>query len=150
MQYRWKLGARAPVSAQVAGEVCERLSSEGRLTSHDLVDESRDESAPLHKCFEWNDTIAAERYRETQASYIIRSIETVLQDDTEPVRAFVSITVGEKAMPYAAVEHVMMRSDSRATLLMKARAELEAFKRKYQQLAELADVFAAIDGLDAA
>lgn len=148
--YRWKSGARSPVSAQVAGEVCASLEEAGNLTPRALVEASRAEDAPLHNAFEWNDAVAAERYRETQAGYIIRSVEVVVEGSAEPVRAFVSVTESRKSAPYASIEHVMVRSDSRAILLEHARAELESFKRKYQQLAELADVFAAIDAVEAA
>lgn len=145
--YRWKYGARSPVSAQVAGEVCAELEDAGNLTPQALVDASRPEDAPLHAAFEWDDAIAAERYRETQAGYIIRSIEVTSEEIKEPTRAFVSITA-RRATPYASIEHVMARSDSRAILLDQARMELEAFKRKYQQLTELAGVFAAIDAME--
>lgn len=144
--YRWKSGARAPVSAQVAGEICASLEESGNLTPQALVEVSRAEDAPLHNAFEWDDAIAAEKYRETQAGYIIRSVEVVVNGCAEPVRAFVSVA-DSKAAPYASIEHVMVRSDSRAMLLEHALMELSAFKRKYQQLTELADVFAAIDSL---
>ena len=145
--YRWKSGARAPVHAQVAGEVCAALEEVGKLTPQALVDASRAEDAPLHGAFEWDDAVAAERYREVQAGHIIRSVEVVVEGSPEPVRAFVSVTERE-ATPYVSVGRVMANVDSRAALLDRARAELDAFKRKYQQLTELADVFAAIDGVE--
>lgn len=148
--YRWKTGARSPVSAQIAGEVCADLERNGNLTPRALVDVSRPEDAPLHDAFEWDDAVAAERYRETQAGYIIRSVEVVVQENKEPVRAFVSVTTGKEARPYSSIEHVLVRSDSRALLLEQARMELQTFKRKYQQLTELAGVFAAIDLLEVA
>ena len=148
--YRWKSGARSPVSAQVAGEVCASLEESGSLTPRALVDASRAEDAPLHGAFEWDDEAAAERYREAQAGYIIRSVEVVVEGTSEPVRAFVSVTESRHAAPYASIEHVMVRSDSRAILLDRARTELEAFRRKYRQLSELAEVFAAIDAVEAA
>lgn len=151
MQYRWKSGARAPVPAQVAGEVCERLSAEGRLTPRELVDESRDEDAPLHKAFEWNDAKAAEAYRETQASYIIRSVEIVREDVSGPVRAFVSLEVGEDgARTYQSIEPTLRDAEGRDAVLAAARRELEAFRRKYGTLKELADVLDAIDAALAA
>ncbi len=39
--------------------------------------------------------------------------------------------------------------DKRAALLATALRELSAFRRKYQQLSELADIFAAIDAKEA-
>lgn len=144
--YRWKSGARSPVSAQVAGEVCAELEEAGNLTPSALVDASRPDEAPLHAAFEWDDEIAAELYRETQARYIIRSVEVVTHGSKEPVRAFVSVTTG-RSEPYATIEHIMTRSDSRAILLEQAQREMRAFRRKYGQLTELARVFEAIDGL---
>ena len=55
MVYKWDKGSRFSVSAQVAGEVCEELEKKGELTAKNLVDVSRPEDAPLHKCFNWND-----------------------------------------------------------------------------------------------
>lgn len=147
MVYRWKSGARAPVSAQVAGEVCERLSSEGRLTASELVDVSRPEDAPLHNAFEWNDAKAAERYRETQASYIIRSVEVVVDEGKPPTRAFVSVKVEDERSEYQSAEVMLRTADGRETLLESAKRELAQFQRKYSDLKELADVFAAADRL---
>lgn len=145
MIYKVKSGARLKVSAQVAGEECERLESEGRLTPQALVDESRPEDAPLHGCFEWDDTVAAEKWRQAQAAYIIRSVEVTVEESVEPVRAFVA-TITDESREYRSVGYVLRRADSREALLDSARRDLLAFRRKYQTLHELADVIAAIDG----
>ena len=154
MIYRFKHGSHVKgVSAQVAGETCAQLESEGRLTPHDLVEVSRPEDAPTHNAFEWNDAVAAERYRETQASYIIRSIVVKPETTTQPVRKFVSINrpiseetdENEPKQTYRAIETVVSDESLRAQMLANAFAELAAFRRKYVTLSELADVFAAID-----
>ena len=147
MIYQIKRGARLPkgISAQVAGDEIERLESEGRLTPRDLVEDSRPEDAPLHRCFEWDDTVAAERYREAQAHYIIRSIEVTVERTEQPTRAFV-YTVSDNSGEYKSIGVVLRDSNSREALLDSARRELLAFRRKYQTLYELSEVFAAIDG----
>lgn len=148
MIYKWKSGARAPVSAQVAGEVCEQMSAKGKLTPKALVDASRPEDAPLHKAFEWDDQKAAERYRESQAAYIIRSIEVKREDVTEPVRAFFSVPKdGGTSYQYHSVDTILRSTDSRESLLESAKRELEAFTRKYGQLVELAEVIEATERL---
>ena len=148
MIYKWKAGARAPVSAQVAGEVCERMSANGELTPKALVDASRPEDAPLHKVFEWDDAKAAERYRESQAAYIIRSIEVKREDVTEPVRAFFTVpTEGGTSYQYHSVDTILRSTDSRESLLEAAKRELEAFTHKYDQLVELAEVIEAAERL---
>lgn len=146
MIYKVKSGARLPVSAQVAGEECERLESKGMLTPGNLVDASRPEDAPLHKCFEWDDGIAAERWREAQASYIIRSVEVTISEESDPTRAFVAV-ISDSTREYKSIGYVMRRSDSREALLDSAKRELLAFRRKYKNLFELAKVIDAIDGV---
>lgn len=148
MIYKWKAGARAPVSAQVAGEVCERMNANGELTPKALVDASRPEDAPLHKVFEWDDAKAAERYRESQAAYIIRSIEVKREDMQEPVRAFYTVpTAGGQSFQYHSVDAILRNADDRESLLDSAKRELEAFTRKYCQLTELAEIIEAAEKL---
>lgn len=145
MIYKVKSGFRLKASlAQSVGEECERLESEGRLTAQNLLDDSRPEDAPLHDCFEWNDGVAAEKWRLAQASYIIRSIEVTVEEANEPTRAFVA-TVSDDKREYRAIGYVLRSTESRDALLESARRELLSFRRKYATLYELAKVFAAID-----
>lgn len=143
--YKWKAGSHIKLNAQIAGDVCDELEKKGRLTPAELVEVSRDEAAPLHGAFEWRDEIAAEKYREVQAGHIIRSLEVVITGTSEPVRAYFPISIVGEGRTYTSTEVIMRTEDARAKLLERALAELEAFKRKYKTLGELADVFAAID-----
>jgi tRNA A37 N6-isopentenylltransferase MiaA len=146
MIYKVKSGFRLRAGlAQTVGEECERLESEGRLTPRNLVEASRPDDAPLHDCFEWDDTAAAEKWRDAQAAYIIRSVEVSVTEHSEPTRAFVA-TVSDGKSEYRSVGYVLRDAESRDALLDSARRELLAFRRKYSTLHELSDVFAAIDG----
>ena len=148
MIYQLKRGARLPkgITAQVAGDEVERLESEGRLTPKNLVEDSRPEEAPLHRCFEWDDSVAAEKYRETQAMYIIRSIEVNIESVKNPTRAFV-YTVSDDKREYKSVGVILRDATSREALLDEAMRELAAFRRKYGTLREIADVIEAIEGV---
>lgn len=142
MVYKFKQGAQIKTDAQIAGAELERLEADGNLTAKALVNASRPAEAPLHKEFEWDDSIAAESYREMQARHIINSIE-IVREEREPVRAFFKIERTDSQ--YHHVDVIMRQKDSRQKLLMSALAELKAFERKYAQLTELAAVFEAID-----
>ncbi len=144
MIYKWVTGSRISVSAQTAGEVCDELESKGKLTPEMLVDVSRPEDAPLHSAFEWNDETAAEKYRESQARYIIRSLE-VQRESSEPTRAFVTLKRTESTHEYHSIGAILRNSEDTAMMLDRAKSEMEAFRRKYGKLAELASVMAAID-----
>lgn len=142
--YQAKAGARLPVAAQIIGEECERLERDGILTPQALLDASRPEDAPLHSCFEWDDSIAAEEYRKSQSAHLIRSIVKVVDDYSEPVRAFTSVTVSEEKPMYVSVERALSDEEMREQVLARAKAELRSFSLKYKHLKELADVIAAI------
>lgn len=60
MVYEWKEAAQIKADAQKAGEMLEILEKTVGITPKNLVEANRDESAPLHNEFEWNDTKAAE------------------------------------------------------------------------------------------
>lgn len=142
MVYQWNPASRIKTDANVAGKVFEELESTVGLTAKTLLDASRSEDAPLHNEFEWDDAKAAESYRETQASYIIRSLCVSKQDEiSEPIRAVFSIS----GSGYESVNVIMENADKRSALLNMALKELEAFERKYKILEELAEVFSAID-----
>lgn len=143
MVYQWKPAARIKCDAQVAGEFCESLERTIGLTAKNLLDASRDEDAPLHSEFEWNDTVAAEAYREVQAMNIIRMICIAPEkEEKEPTRAFFKISVPRT---YEGTHIILKNADKRSALLDVALKELEAFRRKYAMLSELAHVFASID-----
>lgn len=142
--YQWKKGSFVAGDAQLVGEVCEGLERRGKLTPSNLVDASRDENAPLHRMFEWDNEQAAELYREQQARQIISSIEVVIEGTSEPVKAFVSLRVGGTERRYERTEVALMNPSSREMVLRDALAELRAFEKKYSTLSELAGVLDAI------
>lgn len=143
MVYQWKVNGVIPVDAQTAGNELTRIyNKHGKLSPSDVVNESRNDSAPLHKCFEWNDKKAAEKYRESQAQQIICLITTVektAENTPVEVRAFVNVN-----REYQPISVVMNDEEKRKSLLKTALSELSAFQRKYQSLEELNCVFSAI------
>ncbi len=150
--YQWKAGSRITADAQKVGEVCAKIEKKGELTPKALVDASRRKNAPLHNLFEWNDAVAAEKYRENQAAYLIRSVEVVISGCTEPTRAFVSVSASdtETARSYINVEAALSSEPTRSEVLENALAELRSFERKYANLTEVAEVIAAIKSILAA
>ncbi len=149
--YKRRSGFHVKCDAQTVGEICAKLEADGNLTAKALVDEGRPEDSPLHGDFEWDDTVAAEKYRETQAGYIIRSVEVVNEGVKEPVKAFFSIVAKAEDEPsqrqYISTIKAVECEDTRVTVLAQALDELNSFRRKYNQLKELAKVFEAIDQL---
>ena len=139
MVYKWKSGSRIKADPEAAGKQFEALAAEDRLTAKNVVDENRPDGAALHSEFEWDDKVAAESYREVQASKLIRSICVVESDSSqspEPVRAYVTV----EPHRYEPIQAVMEVEDKRGVLLKQALRDMQAFERKYRQLQEMAAV----------
>lgn len=142
MQAEWKIKGIFKADAQrVADEI-----GENSITPEQVLEKARnDKNSELHKCFEWNDGIAAEKYRLIQARKIIINLAYVPKEKTdEPVRCF-QIT-REKSV-YMPTKQFLVNNDEYQDLLKRAKVELESFKRRYATLSELETVFEAIESI---
>ena len=138
--YEFKLPGVHKVNAEVAGRICQELSeSDGGLTPQRLVDVSRDKDHPLHKEFEWDDSLAAEMYRKSQAAKLIRDIVIVREDgDTHKDRQFV--ITNQREGSYVRLDVALSNEDWKGNLLKQAKNDMVSFIAKYRRLQELTDV----------
>lgn len=115
-------------------------------TAKQIVDRARDETSELHKCFEWDDTEAAEKWREHQARNVVNQLVVSVrqEDDKEPVNIRV-MHIADNPHEYKQTRLIVQNADEYASLLSRAMAELKAFRDKYKTLSELEQVFDAID-----
>lgn len=152
-QYVWKEGVRYSVDAQAVGELLETLEyKHGALTPDLVVREARKKTSPLHSCFEWDDSIAAEKYRKHEARNLTRSVLVVTQQVSEPVRAFHNVpitfkTLDDKAQGYVSLDVAINNDDYRNHLVQQAIRDLNAWKKKYSELKELHSIFSQADRL---
>ena len=149
MQILWKSGfAPKGVTAETAHEVIQNLQAQGKKTAKDLVEASRPEDAPLHSLFEWDDAVAAEKYREEQARVIIRHIAyEEEQEGKNPVQVRAFFQIDNASSDYEPTVKIMTDDEKYRQLLATATRELKWFRDKYRTLKELNGVFAAIDQL---
>jgi hypothetical protein len=115
MVYQWKQ-ERFKADAQKVGEELEKISVKDAST---VVSMARKSKGELHKCFEWDDSIAGEEYRKEQARLVLRMIVTPVDIDNGKetiqvnVRAFESIRFetdegsNEKNMTYVPIKEVL-------------------------------------------
>ena len=146
--YEYVFKGMYKVPAQTVGEVLEGLERNGGLTPKTLLDSQRDENAPLHNEFEWDDTIAAEKWRLDQAQRMIQSIRIVQTDDTEErkayrERSFVSTPGGRNV--YVSMDTAMHKEEYRNHLLEQAKRDSEVYLAKYRRMEELAAVVTAME-----
>lgn len=140
MKAEWKI----PIFKADADAVAQELETMDSITPEKVVELARDESTELHKCFEWNDSAAAHKYRCIQAQKVIINLVVTDKRSEEPVpvRIFYNTTAKNEYKP---VRFFMQNEDEYMELLKKARAELHSFKQKYSSLNELSEIMALID-----
>jgi hypothetical protein len=122
---------------------------DGMLLPQDVVEAAKLKSSPLHSYFEWDDKKASYQFRLEQARRLIRVSVDVVEGANKENRVFVSLTSDRVAGGgYRTLVSVMSTERGRSALLEDALSELRMFRKKYERLRELAEVFRAIDGLD--
>jgi hypothetical protein len=135
--------------ADLRGELTAIYRKNGELTPQSVVDEARPETAPLHSRFEWDDSIAGEKYRIVQAQQLIRSVRIEYTDSSgekKKVRGFFPIRDVEESPEkagYSPTEDIVQNDICLKILLRQLERDIADLKRKYGHLAEFADIVRA-------
>lgn len=142
----WKSGSRYSADAQ---KVADEITAIGEYaTPKQILDKAKDAETELHKCFEWDNTKAGEKWRLHQARKLVCSLvfkEQSEQTDPAPgIRLFFKIDEDEGYKP---VVMIMRDKAEYQKLLTKALSELRAFQAKYKSLTELDSIFSEIEKL---
>ena len=165
MKFKRRKGFQIKTNPQIVGEYCYELEQKkgGKLTPKELVEAARDVNSPLHNEFEWDDTKAAQKYREWQARYIISSIElTIISVPAEPTRVNLHITNEEKleescgvkfyhsldndGTGYENVFSISEDEEKTKKLLENCKKDIDTFREKYNTLrGTLPRLFEAMD-----
>ena len=142
MVFELRSGAflRAGLDPGTVGAELTRIKEEhGELTPEAVLDQARQHNHALHAQFDWDDTVAAGKWRREQAAELIRVI--LVRDDgvedSKAVRAFVKLE-NVRSDPYRPILDVLADPEMRAQLLEKAHKELDAWTRRYENLEEFA------------
>ena len=153
-EYKYRINGLQKVSAEVTGAVCKDLiDKEGAVTPQRLVEVSKPKDAPLHDEFEWNNTIAAQKYREEQARQIIKNIVIieVKEEEAQPkaVKCWVNsdrafVPTDEGAHRYVTINAALNDTSWRDNLLKAARRDMLSFIAKYKRLTELGKIISDI------
>lgn len=140
--YKWKTPKLYNIDANIVGDELNRIYKEhGKIEPAVVVEESKPKDAPMHGMFEWDDSKAAQKYREQQARVITANIVTVVdKQKDEYTRAYVHIESS-----YQPIEVVLKSKDKTEELLQSALRELRTFEAKYRNLIQLKPIIDAID-----
>ncbi len=153
MQYIEK--AEAHIKREKKGVVVDReleriYAERGTLTPEAILESARDEGHALHRYFEWDDSVAAEKYRRAQASSLIlasKFVAVLNEADTLPHVVAAALTqVVRKFLPESRAEGFRMRkeiiddAELRRQLIDRKVSVLRSWLRETVDIPELADL----------
>ncbi len=149
-----------PTPADRKSAVVERvldgmIRQHGRVDQKMLVEAARDPAHPLHGYFEWDDTIAAEKYRESQALRMIMASKFVvmLNSQGHPTPRVAEATPVRKLLPafdtggFDLRVNVLNEVEARKELVARKKAQLKSWVRESIDIVELAPLRQAIEAL---
>lgn len=125
---------------QQVGQELDRIAqtNNGELTPALVVENARGRRNPLHQLFEWDNREAAEQWRLSQARQLIRSIK-IEDDEAESGwrHNWISIKLAGEPRSYKTADKIAGSFDLQVACLMAAKRDLNAFRKRYQQLKEI-------------
>lgn len=111
-------------------------NGQGNRLPHALLETARPHNHPLHSLFEWNNSIAGEKYRLAQARGYIGSFSIVTTINTQVGNATVKVwnTVkipDQNARSYYSVDQISRNIETRNDVEEQIRTEMRIFIKKY-------------------
>ena len=155
-EVKWRKGSFFKADAKAALKEIEALNKRhgGYAPDGSLVEHARSPKSVLHNDFEWDDSVAGNKYRLNTEKKIKRSLVVVTdglnngQSEPTEIRLFqrAKIECGGKPQRIWLNTFDMLKDpEGRQQLVDNAKKELEAFTNKYKALSELSDVLEPID-----
>ena len=119
-------------------KVHEELQTLEERTPDAIVELARNENSVLHNLFDWDDKIAANKWRRQQARVICCNLIVEERDEKhgKPIELRL-LHMSEDRGSYEEINFFMANADEYDKLLASAKRDLESFKAKYRTLKEL-------------
>ena len=132
-KYSWSRGSFKG-NVQKVGEELETIDN---LTNENVLEYAKNNvESELHKCFEWDDTKASEKYRLIQATHIISSISFVIEE--KPIKRqkiYFSIKTEESEVKkFKNIKDILENDDEYSALCDRAKKDIERCKNNYYDL----------------
>jgi len=114
----------------------------GIITPSSVVEAARDQTSPLHAHFTWDDTEAAEAYREWQARGLLKRVTVKIEGKELPAfhNVVIQITGDGERRGYVSTSIVLKDKGMTKQIIQQAIDELIFWEKKYADLKELSGV----------
>lgn len=146
--------------ARVIGPEIERLAVQGKSVPRHIVEAASDPKSPLHNYFEWQDDVAAQKFREHQARLMVASVVVRVVDNSgeeKSIRAFHSAKIvsidaaeakrGPKQHPYVTIDAVRENKEMADSVIHEALRQLVLWKAKYSTYRSIFREFKQFDSV---
>lgn len=135
-----------------AAEALKELEREGRLLPVEVVESARDDDSPLHSHFEWDDSLAGEKYRLHQARALIRTVKLMVTVHDVPVSVSYYVRDPEadaKQAGYRSVISLRNEEDTARAAIIDAMKRVSNAVRHAKELAAVLGVASDLENIDA-
>lgn len=146
MRYCWK-GTAFSADANKVGNELERLENNVvKLTNNEVLEYAKNNvNSELHKCFDWDDSVAGNKWRLSQATAILSSIQLVIKEDEkskETTKVYYSLRTDSEisGREYKNVMKIIEDDEDYKQLLKRAENEFISYKERYNKLLKLSDL----------
>ena len=116
----------------------------GVINTETVVESASSPESPLHKYFEWDDTVAAQKFREHQAGVLIRRVCLAKDNENDKIVPFYVAVVKEdsasKKKSYETLIAVMHEESLKVQYLNQCKREVESVVAKYRRVSELPEI----------
>lgn len=119
------------------------ISQLEEITPQNVLNLAKNEDSEIHNDFEWDDSIAGEKYRLQQARTMIQNFVIEVDEPSKPSIRVLQITTEKNV--YKPTEFFVKHEEEYKSLLNRALQELESFRQRYKTIAELENVMDSID-----
>ena len=140
---------------EVIDEILEVKDTYG-LTAENILRKASKKSSLLYEFFDWDNSLAGEKWRLQQARSLINEIKIIVEDKELYAFENVNVTVKDEktqkkslskfgSREYKTIIEVMNNEDYRNQLIHRALAEATYWKLRHAELIELNPIFISIE-----
>ena len=118
------------------------LEVDGRLTPDAVIEEAANANSPLHELFEWDDGLAAHKYRVEQARKVIRDVKVTFTVDSQKITAvaYVRDPDAGKHQGYVSVAKVKSNVDEAREIVFNEFSTARSHLKRAENIASVLGV----------
>lgn len=148
--YKFRAGFSWKADPETVGKTIEEIAerNNNEVTPAKVVAEARSKRSPLHNCFDWNNRVAAQKYRLHQARMLLSSLVVEISiNEPEHVRAFVNISTPLEGQSYCSIGTVVNSEAKIELVIMDARRRIVSLAKQLALFERLKEVSTKLENI---